>query len=260
VRQAEVSPAGIVRPRSALTPVEPIAAGRPSVALRVLSAGAAQGLVTALQEDFRAATGASVEGTFAAVGALMEKLVAGERCDVVILTAAMIADLEREARVLPRTCAPLGRVRTGIAVRAGDALPQVSDRAQLRDMLLAASGIYVPDTLRSTAGIHFARVLTRLGIHDDVAQRLRLYPNGATAMRELASATGSGLIGCTQITEIKYTPGVALVGPLPAEFELATVYSVAVCADARAPDLAMRFADQLSGAASQVLRSTSGFE
>ena len=228
--------------------------------LRVLSAGAAQGLVTALQADFRAETGAGVEGTFGAVGALKEKLVAGERCDVVILTAAMIADLEREGRLLPGASAPLGRVRTGIAVRTGDALPQVSDRAHLRDMLLAASGIYVPDTLRSTAGIHFAQVLTRLGIHDDVAPRLRLYPNGATAMRELASATGPGLVGCTQITEIRYTPGVALVGPLPAGFELATVYSVAVCADARAPDLAKRFALLLSGSASQVLRANSGFE
>ena len=208
----------------------------------------------------RAATGAGVEGTFGAVGALKEKLVAGERCDVVILTAAMIADLEREGRLLPGASAPLGRVRTGIAVRTGDALPQVSDRAHLRDMLLAASGIYVPDTLRSTAGIHFAQVLTRLGIHDDVAPRLRLYPNGATAMRELASATGPGLVGCTQITEIRYTPGVALVGPLPAEFELATVYSVAVGADARAPDLALRFALLLSGSASRVLRANSGFE
>ena len=240
--------------------MEPTAAGHPNIVLRVLGAGAAQGLVTALQEDFRVAAGAGVHGTFGAVGALMEKLLAGERCDIVVLTATIIADLERDGRVLPGTSAPLGRVRTGIAVRAGEVLPQVSGRAQLRDLLLAASGIYVPDTLRSTAGIHFARVLRRLGIHDDVAPRLRHYPNGATAMRELASAVGSGLVGCTQITEIKYTPGIALVGPLPAEFELATVYSVAVCTAARHPDLAMRFAALLSGPASRILRANSGFE
>lgn len=229
-------------------------------ALRILSAGAAQGLVTALQDDFRDATGASVQSTFGAVGALKEQLVAGEHCDVVILTATMIADLERDGGLLQGTSAPLGRVRTGIAVRVGDALPRVSDRAQLRDMLLAAKGVFVPDTLRSTAGIHFAQVLARLGIRDDVAPRLRIYPNGATAMRELASATGSGLVGCTQITEIKYTPGVALAGPLPPEFELATVYSVAVRADAREPELAKRFARLLSGSASRVLRADSGFE
>ena len=233
---------------------------RESLTLHVLSGGAAQAVVLAIEEEFRAATGASVRGTFGAVGAMREKLLAGERCDAVILTAALVAELEREGRVLPGSSAPLGRVRTGVAVRAGEPMPDIANGAALRATLLAATGIYFPDPKLATAGIHFVGVLRKLGIDEIVAPRLHPHPNGATAMRELATATGHGLVGCTQITEIRYTPGVALVGPLPAEFELATVYSVAVCADARAPDLAMRFADQLSGAASQVLRSTSGFE
>ena len=48
-------------------------------------------------------------------------------------------------------------------------------------------------------------------------------------MHELAQAEGTRLIGCTQVTEIKNTPGVTLAGLLPREFELATVYSVGVC-------------------------------
>ena len=39
---------------------------------------------------------------------------------------------------------------------------------------------------------------------------------GATAMRELAGACEATALGCTQATEIRYTPGLALVGPLPA--------------------------------------------
>ena len=79
-------------------------------------------------------------------------------------------------------------------------------------------------------------------------------------MQELAKATERGLVGCTQITEIKYTPGVALVGPLPAEFELSTVYTVAVCAGAREPVLARRFAELLGGPATRPLRESAGFE
>ena len=97
--------------------------------LRLLSAGAAQGLVEAIRAPFRAASGAEIDATFGAVGALAEKLEAGERCDVVILTAAMIADLERNGRALRGTSAPLGRVRTGVAVRAGDPLPAIGERA-----------------------------------------------------------------------------------------------------------------------------------
>jgi molybdate transport system substrate-binding protein len=228
--------------------------------LHVLSAGAAQGLVVALREPFREAAGAGIDGTFGAVGALREKLDAGEPCDALILTASMIAELEADGRVLRGTTAPLGRVRTGVAVRAGDALPPIADRAQLRAALLAARAIYVPDIVKSTAGIHVASVLERLGIAQGVAARLVLHPNGATAMRALAADSSGGAIGCTQITEIRYTPGVALVGPLPSEFELATVYSAAVCAAAREPDLARRFAELLTGADARALRASAGFE
>jgi molybdate transport system substrate-binding protein len=127
--------------------------------------------------------------------------------------------------------------------------------------LRAAHRICIPDPRRATAGIHFVDVLRRLGIHDEVAPRLDAFPNGATAMLELARrAPGSGSIGCTQTTEIRYTPGVVLVGPLPPEFELATVYSAAVHANARDRALAQRFVDLLTGAASLQLRREGGFE
>ena len=235
-------------------------AQREPLTLHILSGGAAQGIVRALEPDFRADTGASVQGTFGAVGAMREKLLAGEPCDVVILTAALVAELEREDRVLPGTSAPLGRVRTGIAVRAGEPMPDIADGAALRATLLAAEAIFFPDPKLATAGIHFVNVLRQLGIDEIVAPHLRPYPNGATAMRELAAGTGRGLVGCTQITEIRYTPGVALVGPLPAEFELATVYTVAVCTGARERDLARRFVALLSSPVTQPMRERAGFE
>ena len=68
-----------------------------------------------------------------------------------------------------------------------------------------------------------------------MAARLRMFANGATAMRELAGAD-DGAIGCTQATEIRYTPGLALVGALPPPFALATVYGAAIGRGARDED------------------------
>jgi molybdate transport system substrate-binding protein len=130
----------------------------------------------------------------------------------------------------------------------------------LRASLEAATSLYCPDTERATAGIHFAKVLTALDLHDAVAARLRTYPDGATAMRELAQSVEPWPLGCTQVTEILYTPGVRLVGPLPAEFELATVYAIAVAADSPHPDLARSFAALLAGPAAKLLREHGGFE
>ena len=228
--------------------------------LHVLSGGAAQGVVSALSGEFRAATGYEIDGTFGAVGAIKEKLLAGAPADVLILTRALIDELAGAGHVDLGTRANLGRVRTGVAVRAGDPAPDVGTAASLREALRAADAIFFPDPQRATAGIHFARVLETLGIAAEVAGRLSTHPNGATAMRELANARGAHPIGVTQITEILNTPGVALVGPLPREFELATVYTAAVCTRAAAPEAARRLVALLAAEARRPLRANAGFE
>jgi len=228
--------------------------------LNILSGGAAQSVVNALAEEFRAATGYELACSFSAVGAMKAKLLAGAPADLVILTRALVAELAAGGQVLADGCADLGRVRTGVAVRARDHLPDITSADALRCALLAADAIFLPDPERATAGIHFARVLDTLGIRGETGPLLKAYPNGATAMRELAQAKSARPIGCTQITEINNTPGVVLAGPLPREFELATVYSAGVCTGAASPDAARRFVALLTGESSRTLRARAGFE
>ena len=196
--------------------------------LNILSGGAAQGLVASLAPDFKALTGLEIAGEFGAVGAMAEKLRNGTAADIVILTAKIIADLAGESRVVGASISDIGMVETAVAVRARDSLVDVRDAASLRAALLASDAIFVPDTKASTAGIHVAKILQQLGIADEVAARLKIYPNGATAMRHLAETDASRPIGCTQSTEIISTPGVMLSGSLPPGCELATMYTAAV--------------------------------
>ena len=228
--------------------------------VRFLCAGAAQGLVKALAVAFEKQSGARLEGRFGAVGAMKEALLRGEPCDVMVVTAAMIDALAGDGRLDGGSIAPRGRVRTGIAVRTGAAVPAVDTPDALRAALLAADRIYFPDPERATAGIHFAAVLRKLGLHDPLAARFATFPNGATAMRELADSAAASPIGCTQVTEINYTPGVRLAGALPREFELATVYSAALTTQTRERALAARFVAELTGAGSADLRRAGGFE
>lgn len=228
--------------------------------VHILSGGAAQGVVKTLQDAFQAQTGGRIAGTFGAVGAMKEKLVAGAPCDVLILTQALIRELEAGGEVLPGSAAPLGRVKTGVAVKRGQARPDVSSADGLRAALLAAKGIYFPDPQKATAGIHFINVVRQLGILADIEPALRPYPNGATAMASMAACDEPGLLGCTQVTEILYTDGVELVAALPAEFELATVYTAAVCSRAQEVALAKRLVGMLGGEASKEARERGGFE
>jgi molybdate transport system substrate-binding protein len=88
-------------------------------ALKILSGGAAQGLVASVAAKFKAMTGLDIEGEFGAVGVMAGKLRAGTQADIVVLTGAMIADLARENLVVGASAADIGLVETAVAVRAG---------------------------------------------------------------------------------------------------------------------------------------------
>jgi molybdate transport system substrate-binding protein len=228
-------------------------------ALRILSGGAAQGLVASLAPLFKARTGLDIEGEFGAVGTMAARLQAGTAADLVVLTEAVIADLVRKGLVVSDTVADIGLVETAIAVRAGDPPVSISDAASLRQALLAADAIFVPDTRASTAGIHVAAVLDRIGIASEAAPRLKIFPNGATAMRNLAASDALTAIGCTQSTEIINTPGVVLSGALPRGYELETVYSAGVTSQARQAGDAQRLIALLTEPDSGELRARAGF-
>jgi molybdate transport system substrate-binding protein len=228
-------------------------------ALKILSGGAAQGLVASVAPKFKAMTGLDIEGEFGAVGAMAGKLRDSVPADIVVLTAAMVAGLARENLVVGGSIADIGLVETAVVVRAGDPPVSVRNTVELRNAFLAADAIFVPDTRASTAGIHVAKVLRQMGIADDVAARLKIFPNGATAMRNLAASTATKPIGCTQSTEIISTAGVMLSGSLPQGCELSTVYTAAVTTQAVNPRGAQELIDLLMGIEQRDLRERAGF-
>jgi molybdate transport system substrate-binding protein len=227
--------------------------------LNILSGGAAHGLVASLAPKFKTLTGLDIEGEFGAVGAMADKLRAGTPADIVVLTAVIIAKLAAENLVVGTSIANIGLVETAMAVRTGDPKISVGDAAALRAAFLAADTIFVPDTKVSTAGIHVAKVLQQLGIADDVAARLKIYPNGATAMRHLAASDAARPVGCTQSAEIISTTGVMLSGSLPQGCELSTMYTAAVATRAANARQAESLIGLLIGADQRELRERAGF-
>jgi molybdate transport system substrate-binding protein len=227
-------------------------------ALRILSGGAAQGLVARVTQTFTAQTGWGIDGTFGAVGIMAAKLREGVPADVMISTAALIDELQRDG-LLATSSAAIGAVETAVAVREGDAAPPIGDESELRAALLASDAIFAPDIVSSTAGIHVAKVLRQLGIFDKVESRLKIFPNGATAMRELAASQANHPIGCTQSTEIIVTKGLALVGPLPPACALATVYATAVATRAQDASVANALVDILVSRDQRAAREHAGF-
>ena len=227
--------------------------------LRILSGGAAQGLVSRLQADFEQKHGCRIEGTFGAVGAMKDKLLGGAPCDLLILTQALIDELAAQGRADVASVKAVGLVKTGVALKDKRRAVTIGSEADLKSLLQSAPAIYFPDPAKATAGIHFFKVLQALGLAGD-AGKLKTFPNGATAMAALAQAAEPDAVGCTQVTEILVTPGVRLTGLLPPPHELVTTYTAAATTAAEEPELARALIAALTDPKAAETRSRCGFE
>lgn len=228
-------------------------------AVRLLSGGAAQGLVDSVRPAFEARTGCTIDGAFGAVGAMKARLLSGEPADLLILSRALIDELAKVGHVAAPTVRDIGAVPTAVAVRVGDAPPALGTAGDLRAALREADEIHFPDAELSTAGVHFAKVMRDLGVWDELAGRRRAAPNGATAMAALAASTASRPIGCTQATEILSTPGIVIAAPLPPGCALATTYTCAVASHAAASREAEALIALLTSDADREARRALGF-
>lgn len=228
--------------------------------LNIFCAGAAQAVVTEIAGKFQRDSGNLINAGFGAVGAMKSRLVAGEPADVIVLTAALIDELIEQGLIVPGTRVDLGKVGTGVAVRAGTPLPDVTNARVLRGNMLAATRILCPDPAVATAGKVVMSALEQLGIAADVKARLQFFPNGYAAMGELAQSSGQLEMGITQITEIIANKGVTLVGPLPAELQNIAVYAAGLATRSAHPDRSKEFIRRLTGFNAQAVLSAAGFD
>ena len=229
--------------------------------IRVLSGGAAAGVVKGIQEDFENTNQCNINGTFSAVGAMHDLVLQGEACDLVILSKSLVDELVNSGHVDPNSVRSLGIVPTGIAIpsQRTSPSPKISTVDELKEAFRSAPALYFPDMEKSTAGIHFMKVMKTLGLDQELATRFKTFPNGATAMAQMALDPDTNVIGGTQTTEINICPGVDLIGLLPQELELNTDYTLGLCKNSKNSVLAKNLADVLVGQDSLVIRKRIGY-
>jgi molybdate transport system substrate-binding protein len=228
--------------------------------IRILSAGAAQAVVEAIAAAYKSETGHGVKADFSAVGAMKARVLAGESVDIIVLTRALIDELTASGHIAAGSARDLGRVATGVAVRSGTPLPDVTDPRKLRATLLAATKVVCPDPATATAGKAVMQILDRLGIGQEVRPRMQFFPNGYAAMKWLAESRGAREVGITQATEILANPGVHYAGPLPGDLKFTTLYSAGLAARARSVEAATDFIARLTASSARAILAKAGYE
>ena len=227
--------------------------------LNIFCAGAGQAVVSRLAAEMERESGLHFNAEYGAVGAMKARVLSGAATDIVVLTAALIDELITVSEIDAATRVDLGKVGTGVAVRAGTPQADVGSVDLLREQVLAATRIVCPDPAVATAGKVVHKVLDQLGVAAEVTPRLQYFPNGYAAMANLAQSSGEHEMGITQVTEILANPGVTLIGPLPAAVQNMAVYTAGVATRSTHAALAHEFIRRLTAVEAQAGLRAAGF-
>ena len=196
--------------------------------LKVFVGGAMTETVSKIGADFARTSGHRLDFVSDTTGALVGKLKAGEKADVIVVTEAAIDGLQKDGALAQGSRTQLVRALVGVGVKAGGtAAPDLSSVDAFKQSLLAAKSVsYVDPKAGGTSGTYFEGLLARMGIADQMKSKIVYRTQGAGVAD--AVATGAAELGITFIAELSPNTGVKIAGPLPSEIQLPTNYVAAI--------------------------------
>ena len=229
--------------------------------LKVLSAIGMQSVLEDLGPKFERATGHKLAISFATAGAAVTRAQSGEAADVVIATRQGIDGLVKNSKAAADNVTALASAGISLAIRKGTPKPDISSPDALKRTLLAAKSIaYVDPASGGASGIHFATVLDRLGIVNEMKSKT-VFPNPKTpAEVGVVVANGEAEIGVHLIQELISVAGIDLVGPLPGDLQATTVFSAAIMTGAKEAAAAKALVDFLRTPESAKVIKAKGME
>jgi molybdate transport system substrate-binding protein len=169
--------------------------------------------------------------------AIPTRLARGEPADVVILEGGSADELGRKGFVRIDSRTVLALVQTGLMVRAGAPEPDIGSVELFRKVLLSAKSIACSDS--GSGRFIVETMLPKLGIADQVmrkTRRVRGPPSGEPVAAVVAR--GDAEIGLQDVSELIHVPGIAYVGPIPAELDRNSTYAAVITTQANEPEAA----------------------
>ena len=184
-----------------------------------------------LAAEFEKTSGHRPALVFDTAGATLQRFLKDPGAQFLITGDARIRDAQKAGKLREGVVREVGATVGGFAVPPGRAKPDIGTPEKLKAALIAAPRIVFSDPERgATIGLHFLKVIEKLGVREQVLKKATIAKDGVETMRVILA--GEADLGVTQIAEVVQADREALVGPFPREFDLATTYSLWYSADA----------------------------
>jgi molybdate transport system substrate-binding protein len=200
--------------------------------IKVLSAIGVKEVMDDLGPKFERASGHKLAITFGTLGAVVKRVQGGEPADVVIIPRQGIDTLVAEGKAEAGNVTAIARSGIVVIVRKGAPRPDISSPDALKRALLAAKSVtYGNPADGGASAIHFAKVLERLGIANEMKAKTIYAKAGGDA--GVLVADGKAEIGVNQLQVLMPVAGIEIVGPLPGDLQATTIFTAAIMTAAR---------------------------
>jgi molybdate transport system substrate-binding protein len=225
-----------------------LAAQLPAIAeqpVRILATGVFATSLQSLALPFESASGYKIEVSIANAGEVASRVIAGEVADLVMTSSAGVRTLAGRSALAPNEVV-IGKMRLGVAVPSGAAMPDLASPEAFRALLLSAATVaYIDPNGGGTSGPFFEQMFVSLGVAEAVHAKAVPCKTGAEIVSAVAS--GRATIGMTQASEILGASGVIFAGYLPNPVNLNTVYSASIATRATSPKGASALLEFIAG-------------
>ena len=226
--------------------------------IRIMSGGAPKEIFLQLTPQFERQSGHKVDYVFAVMSALRDKLAAGEKADVLVMPTNILDGYQKDNVVRAQGRAVLGLVSVNAVVRTGASKPDLSTPEKVKQVMLNSRAITHATPGATPSGTHMGKLVEQLGIADAMKGKIIHRPALEGGVQLVAS--GEAEIGFYPKSEVVNTDGLTVVGPLPPEIQLTTIYGAAVTAASPAPDAAAAFIKFMSDPAHRAAWAHAGFD
>jgi molybdate transport system substrate-binding protein len=208
-----------------------------------------------MKTKFETASGDTLSIDFSTAASLKDRIEKGEAFDVAVLTDDVVDALIKSSRLSAAMRTELAAVGIGVGYRKGSATPDVRTGASLKQALLQAKSIAYTGNGASRPAID--KMIAALGIGHQMESTSHLVGPGQAPA---SVAKGESDLVLTLISEILPEPGVALAGPLPADFQTYLGFSAATGAKSAKAPAAQALIKFLDGPEAAAMYKAAGME
>jgi molybdate transport system substrate-binding protein len=224
--------------------------------LRVMISDGMKTVVEELTPQIEQSTGRKLAAQFNSSKNLRDKIQAEEPFDAAILTSDVLDDLIKQGKIVPSGRVDISRTGLGVGVRAGAAKPDISTPEALKKTLLNAKSVSFNPT--GASATHTYDMFARMGITDAMKPKLML--DAEAGRPQMNVAGGKTELVISLIPEIKFFPGVDLVGPIPPDFQSYINFAGGIAANAHDIEAAKALMKFIAGPAMLPVLKAKGME